>query len=263
VWESARTLWKDVTVKSPRNGRGLMNYGLVLMGNGEMAEALAYYERAARINPNYPVLEVNLGIVKSALGDPEGAEPHFRRAIELQPGYAQGHFYYARWLVEHGRAPEAWAHLERAIEISPGDAHPHHMLLDAYAATGDAIALAAHARRVRQIAPSDPAATAYLDGRVPYAAGEESVEAYAQLGLDWIHRRKWLESAAIYRYALRLDSKDARSWNNLGWALGSAGFLDLAVACFERALELDPASEHAHSNLRWARDRYLETGAPE
>jgi tetratricopeptide (TPR) repeat protein len=263
VWESARTLWKDVTVKSPRNGRGLMNYGLVLMANGEMEEALAYYERAAKMAPDYPVLEVNLGIVKSALGDPASAEPHFRRAIELQPGYGQGHFYYARWLVEHGRAPEAIRHLERAIALSPGDANPHHMLMDAYAAKGDAIALAAHARRVREIAPADPAASAYLDGRVPYAVGNESVEDYAQLGLDRIHRGQWLEAAAIYRYALRLDSKDSRSWNNLGWALGNAGFLDRAVDCFERAIELDPDSEHAHGNLRWALELYSGKDGPE
>jgi len=261
VWKDEKSLWKDVTVKSPRNGRGLMNYGLVLMAEGEMERALGYYERAAKINPNYPVLEVNLGIVKSALGDPETAERHFLRALELQPDYAQGHYYYARWLVEHGRTPQAMTHLERAIAISPGDVHPNRMLLDAYAALDDAASLAAHARRVLQIAPSDPAATAYLDGRVPYEVAEESARAYAELGLAKIHRRKWLESAALYRHALRLDPHDSSSWNNLGWALGSAGFPALAVACFERALELDPASEHARENLRWARELQSEAGA--
>jgi hypothetical protein len=34
VWSSEETLWKDVTQKSPRNGRGLMNYGLTLMAKG-------------------------------------------------------------------------------------------------------------------------------------------------------------------------------------------------------------------------------------
>jgi tetratricopeptide (TPR) repeat protein len=232
------------------------------MAEGEMETALGYYERAAKINPNYPVLEINLGIVKSALGDPESAERHFRRALELQPDYAQGHFYYARWLVEHGRAPEALSHLERAIAISPGDANPNRMLLDAYAALGDTASLAAHARRVLRIAPSDPAATAYLDGRVPWEVPEESARAYADLGLAKIHRRKWLESAALYRLALRLDPDDSSSWNNLGWALGSAGFNALAVACFERALELDPASEHARRNLRWVRERHSGAGAP-
>ncbi len=40
VWQSHETLWKDVTIKSPKNGRGWMNYGLVLMGRGEYTKAL-------------------------------------------------------------------------------------------------------------------------------------------------------------------------------------------------------------------------------
>ena len=28
VWRDEESLWHDVTVKSPHNGRGLMNYGL-------------------------------------------------------------------------------------------------------------------------------------------------------------------------------------------------------------------------------------------
>src|SRR6266550_6507658 len=31
VWNTEETLWRDVTIKSPRNPRGLMNYGNTLM----------------------------------------------------------------------------------------------------------------------------------------------------------------------------------------------------------------------------------------
>jgi protein O-mannosyl-transferase len=46
VWHTEETLWKDVTEKSPRNGRGLMNYGLTQMAKGKTIEALDYFERA-------------------------------------------------------------------------------------------------------------------------------------------------------------------------------------------------------------------------
>jgi len=39
VWNDAETLWKDVTVKSPNNGRGQMNYGLSLMAKGDYKNA--------------------------------------------------------------------------------------------------------------------------------------------------------------------------------------------------------------------------------
>jgi tetratricopeptide (TPR) repeat protein len=255
VWRDEATLWKDVTVKSPRNGRGLMNYGLTLMRDGKLREALGYFERAAEFSPDYSILEVNLGIVKSALGDAKAAESHFLRALRLTPDYARGHYYYAKWLVEHERAPEAITHLRQAIATSPSDVDANRLLLDLYAATGQTAALEALARHVLEIAPSEPAALAYAERRVPWTADEESADAYAQIGLRALHRDSWLESAAVYRHALRLDPGSSSSWNNLGWALGKAGFYDLAVPCFERALELDRASEHARNNLRWVRER--------
>jgi tetratricopeptide (TPR) repeat protein len=260
VWKNEETLWEDVTIKSPRNGRGLMNYGLTLMRDGHVREALDYFERAATITPNYSILEINLAIAKSTLGEPEQAESHFRRALDLTPDYARGHFYYARWLVDHQRAPEAIAHLERAVAVSPGDVDANRLLLEIHAATGNAEGLVARARRVLEIVPEDPTATAYASGSVPYEVDEESAEAYASLGLQRINAKEWLESATLYRQALRLDPNESSSWNNLGWALLSVGFLDLAVPCFERALELDPDSELARGNRNWALE--LQSAAP-
>ena len=45
VWRSDESLWRDVTIKSPRNGRGLMNYGLTLMENGDSRGALIRHHR--------------------------------------------------------------------------------------------------------------------------------------------------------------------------------------------------------------------------
>ena len=36
VWRTEESLWLDVTVKSPDNGRGLMNYGVIQMTNGNL-----------------------------------------------------------------------------------------------------------------------------------------------------------------------------------------------------------------------------------
>jgi len=260
VWLTEETLWKDVTIKSPRNGRGLMNYGLTLMSDGHLSEALDHFERAAEITPNYSILEINLGIVKSALGQTEQSEPHFLRALALTPDYARGHFYYAKWLVEHARAPEAVAHLERAVEGSPGDVDANRMLMDLHAAVGEFDALSEVAQNVLDIAPSDLAALAYSEGRVPFEVDEESAEAYAALGLQKINTKSWLESAVLYQQALQLDPQDSTYWNNLGWALANAGFLDLAAPCLERALGLDPESEYAGSNLNWVRELQSEPG---
>ncbi|MDH5287974.1 MAG: tetratricopeptide repeat protein, partial [Betaproteobacteria bacterium] len=90
---SAETLWRDVVEKSPANGRGLMNYGLVKMARGQYEEAKQLFDRAAIYNPNYATLEINLGIVTDRLGQPAVAEAHFARALQLQPNDPNPHAY--------------------------------------------------------------------------------------------------------------------------------------------------------------------------
>jgi tetratricopeptide (TPR) repeat protein len=68
VWLNEEKLWFDDVQKSPRNGRGLMNYGLALMERGEYQGALGYLQRALLYTPNYSVLEISSGI--SRLGNP-------------------------------------------------------------------------------------------------------------------------------------------------------------------------------------------------
>src|SRR5690606_14421159 len=68
VWKTEESLWKDVTEKSPNNGRGWMNYGLTLMAKADYEGAQYAYEQALQKTPRYYILHVNLGILKDALG---------------------------------------------------------------------------------------------------------------------------------------------------------------------------------------------------
>jgi hypothetical protein len=51
VWRNEESLFYDVTIKSPTNGRGLMNYGLTQMEKGDTQRALDYFARAAAFTP--------------------------------------------------------------------------------------------------------------------------------------------------------------------------------------------------------------------
>jgi Tfp pilus assembly protein PilF len=161
VWLNEETLWADVARKSPRNGRGLMNYGLTQMQLGRFVVAKDLFTRAYEFNPNYPTLDVNLGVVNDAMGDTAAAESWFRRALELDPNYDAGHTFYGHWLANHGRLKEAITHLERAAAISPGDLVSRHTLLDLYAATGDTAKLASLVRETLAVAPDDSIAGDY------------------------------------------------------------------------------------------------------
>ena len=89
VWHSEESLWQDVAAKSPRNARGLMNYGITFANRGDHLTALSYLERAQALMPDYSFLEMNLGITCGNLGRDAEAERHYRRAIELAPDLAE------------------------------------------------------------------------------------------------------------------------------------------------------------------------------
>ena len=57
------------------------------------------------------------------------------------------------------------------------------------------------------------------------------------------------EAIACYKKAIELDPKFATAHSNLGIALKAKGQLDEAIACFKKAIELDPKFAMAHYNL--------------
>jgi hypothetical protein len=192
VWRSEETLWADVVVKSPGNGRAWMNYGLTKMAHGQYAEAKSSFERAATLTPNYWILEINRGIVEGELGDQAAAEGHFKRALDLNAD-ANAHFFYARWLVQRGRAPEALPHLRAALRISSAFAEARALLLRLDAAADDAELR----RLVGETLRIDPADPALADVSRTWATSEAALAACN----DAARRADWLAAAYACRSA--------------------------------------------------------------
>jgi hypothetical protein len=130
VWRTEESLWLDATIKSPDNGRGLMNYGVIQMTKGNLALAGEYFERALQYTPDYSYLHVNIGILKGALGQPLEADRHFRKALLDDPGNPIAYTHYARWLNAVGRTEEARLYAARAVELSPADVDARVLLSD-------------------------------------------------------------------------------------------------------------------------------------
>jgi tetratricopeptide (TPR) repeat protein len=116
VWYNEETLWTDCVIKSPHNGRALMNYGLVLASKGDYNGALRVFAMAEYWVPTYSVLRLNEGSVLTALGRDEEAEQHFIEAIRLAPRDAQVHWHFSQFLRSHGKIAAADAELKQARE---------------------------------------------------------------------------------------------------------------------------------------------------
>jgi len=141
VWKDEEHLWHDVTLKSPKNGRGLMNYGLCLMAKGQVKEALAYFDRARQYSPNYAYLHINTAIALDALGEKAKAEEYFTKAIASSPTYFGGYYYYSRFLEKQNRLEEAIPLLAKSLKLSAAFAESRYLLMKIYEKKQDWAAL--------------------------------------------------------------------------------------------------------------------------
>lgn len=234
VWLTDESLWHDVTLKSPRNGRGLMNYGLTQMAKGQCSEALNYFKRALEFTPNYPTLEVNLGVANGCLGHAAAAEQHFQRAIALAPADYQTHYYYGRWLNEIGRFAEAAGQLATAVQLNP-------------AWSDSRVLLAKVLDNLRSRPVSERLSTP---------------EDFLNASLHYHQARKYRECIDAARQALRLRPNYPEAYNNIAAAYEAMGNWDEAIAAANQALRLRPDYQLAKNNLAWslAQKRASQTG---
>jgi Tfp pilus assembly protein PilF len=240
VWDNPGSLWKDVTEKSPNNGRGLMNYGLSLMAQGHIEQAIEQYEKA--LNTGYgrhPYLFVNLGIATNALAEQQDsdellrqAEQFFQTAIQLGQRYPQTHYRYAAWLLQQGRSDEALAHVNRALELAP--------------ALGEA-------KTLRQnLLASD---TLSITSAIDIANQENTAEAFLNLSLKFYNLGQFEDSIEAAESSLALKPDYPLAFNNICSARIKLQQYDLAIRACERALALNPEFDLARNNLQWATEQ--------
>jgi Tfp pilus assembly protein PilF len=244
VWSSSEALWRDATVKSPRNGRAMMNYGLTQMRAGNYEVALDYFERGLALLPGYSYLHVNLGILKNAMGKPVEAEPCFQTALRLDPRNPEVYYYYAEWLAERGRRGEAIRLLRTGLETSPGHVRVRSLL---------------GTLERGQRASED----ARIAGLLASAEAEPTAENYVELSLAYYDAARYRECIEACRNALRLRPGYAIAYNNICSAYNQLEEWDAAREACEKAIELAPDFERARANLRWAEDgKARKTPAP-
>jgi tetratricopeptide (TPR) repeat protein len=222
VWNTEEALWRDVTIKSPRNPRGLMNYGNTLMAKGDFNRALGYFHRALALAPQYSVLLINLAIAEDATKQDAAAEQHFKDALRLAPTTPDSYTYCARYLLSHSRAEEARAFLRSALELSSTDLTARELLAQAERQT------------------SNQPAT-------------QTAESLLALSLQRYGEERYPEAIAACRAALELRPDYAEAWNNICAAYNNLGRYEQAAAAGEQALRYKPDLQLARNNLRYAR----------
>ena len=98
---------------------GFFAIGYLLWEGGQVEKALAAYDTAIRLQPNYAEVYNNRGNVKSGLGSHDAALDDYEEAIRLNPNFAEVYSNRGAMKFSLGRHTAALTDLNEAIRLQP------------------------------------------------------------------------------------------------------------------------------------------------
>ncbi len=205
------------------------NRGIVLYDLGRYDEALASYDQALELAPAHYQTYSNRGNVLKALTRFEDAITSYNNALTLNRNYYQAYNNKGSALNELSRFDEALASYKQAININPGFA-------EAYYNRGITL------HRIKAF----DAALASYDQAI--AINPAYAEAYGNRGITLKELKRFDEALASLDRAIALKPDFAEAYSNRGITLKELKRFDEALASLDRAIALKPDFAEAYSN---------------
>ena len=235
-YHSAISIWQDNIAKRPDSPRPYGELASALSDAGRVPEALAAYETAVPLLPNYAKVRYNYGIALAAVGRLDEAAAQFELALAQLPTLADAPYGLGNVRHEQGRNAEALAWYEAAIRLRPDFALAHNNAANILANFGRTDEALAHYAAAARAEPNLP------DAQYNWA------NALAHIG-------RFADALPHYEAAVRLAPTLVYAHENLGIALFNLGRYADAVRELEIAQGLVPDSESIRANLAAARAR--------
>ncbi len=245
VWHTEESLWRDVTVKSPKNGVGMMNYGIALMARNDFSDALPYLKRAQGLMPDYYSAEINLGLAYAGLGRDDDAVRQFEHAVSLAPKIAEPYFYYGRWLKSKGRLEEAQAKLETTLKMNANYFQARSLLIELYTAQQKWRTRDRLIEESLKLTHNDELARQFVQER-------STPESLLRLSAKYCNQGNYTECLGAAQEAIELRPDYAEAYGNTAAAYIAMQKWDEGIRAAREALRLKPGYEAAKSNLDWA-----------
>jgi tetratricopeptide (TPR) repeat protein len=265
IWKSELSLWKDVSIKSPENGRGLMNYGLALMGEKKFTEAEDYFRRGIHFLPDYAYLYINMGMVKSNLKDTAEAEKYFKKAIQLGFNTPDPFYFYAQYLCGRKRFDEAIPLLKEALKLSKGHIYSRYVLMNVYAdkymwddldkLVNESVKLFPNDQEVNKYVEIAKNRKSITDREKEKVEKSKSPQSFIDLSLAYFNDGKYRECIEACKEVLKLDSMNSDAYNNISCSYNQLGDWDQAERYAGLAVKHRPGFDVAERNYKNIKER--------
>jgi tetratricopeptide (TPR) repeat protein len=263
-YHDMQSFYGAILAKNPAAWLAHNNLGFELQGEGRRSEALAHYQEAIRLHPDYTEAHNNLGAALFEAGRIGEAIAEEKIALRLLPSYAEAHNNLGASLLQAGRPAEAIGEFAEASRLKPDYVEPVFGLGSAYYAARrypEAIASFERALRLQPVYPeaeNNLAVALVAAGRVVEAvphyeaalrARPDYGEAQRNFGIALCDLDRPEQGLGHLETAVRLAPEDAQAQNSLGVAYYLLNRVAAAIPRFRSALRLDPAYPEAHNNL--------------
>ncbi|WP_213740655.1 tetratricopeptide repeat-containing sulfotransferase family protein [Bradyrhizobium sp. dw_411] len=208
----------------------LNNRGMMLTSMNRPEEALANFDAALSLNPDFVEAHNNRAVVLAAIKRPEAALLSYDRALVLSPRLTTVLNNRGNLLQELGRIDEALVDYDKALALDSS-------FVAAINGRGSALQKLGHTGEAER------------ELRRAIALKPDYVEAYCNLGIVFTDYGRLQEAEAVIRHAIELKPDHIVSLCNLGKVLVDLGKHDEAEDVMRRAVARDPDCAEAHFNL--------------
>ncbi len=278
VYRSEAALWADAAAKHPANARAHNNLGQALFRAGDVAGAIASYDRALALQSSYPETHYNRGVALARQRRMPEAIVSYEAALRLDPRYPEVHNNLGNALAQSGRAADALGHFESALGVRPDFAEAQNNLGNALLQLGRTTEAAGRFERALALKPNYAEASYNLGnarasaGAMAEALGHydralalrpDYAEAHVNAGNALVELGRTADAAVRYEKAVALNVRLADAHFNLASLRLDEGRWTEAAASLETVLRLDSAHPRAARALGFALARVGRTAEAE
>ena len=136
AYANEETLWRATLARNPDAYVARNNLGDILVGRGDVDEAIEQYEKSLPIHPDEQLCH-NLGTALLQKGRAGEALAVFQMGLKIQPDSAGAYTDLGAYFLTAGRTDMSIAYLQKAVKMAPHYAMASYNLGNAYYQKGD------------------------------------------------------------------------------------------------------------------------------
>lgn len=227
-------------------------------GRLEAAETL--YLAILHVQADHAIANHNMGLLAGQLGYHDAALPYLHKALQCASDESDFHYSYANGLLLAGQPQQALEIIDAAMEQGHDSAQAQALQQRARQLLAGAGAGPGQAEEEQLIALFEAGRHAELETSAQALVVRYPTSGFAWSVLGTALQLQGKDALPTLLHAVALAPDDAQALSNLGNEWQSHNQHAHAIACYERALELDPQFAAAHDNLDRARQTLALSG---